>query len=179
MVGILSHAFGDGTFGIATDLVVVEKFKMLAPRNRDKRAEVKFFAEVEKPLRRHIIDPNQIDPSLGHQPEVAPGLLGCAEICPFSVGRERTIGHSFHKELLIALEEELRASAHPMVHGDTAREVDTACPAGKMNAGDDEDIAAKNRPADTSQIFESIAECALSLRRLLKNSRMSRASSLG
>src|SRR4029434_3337390 len=55
-------------------------------------------------------------------------------MCTFGVGRERTVGDSFHKELLIALEEELRASAHPMVHGDTARGVDTTCPVGKISA---------------------------------------------
>ena len=134
MAGILAHALGDGTFGISADLTVVKKFQMFAPRNRDQRPEVELFAKVQKPSWRHVIYANQVDPSLSHKPEVAPGLLGRSEVHTCSVGCKWTVGHSFHKELFIALEEELRASAHPMVHGDTAREVDMTCPAGKIRA---------------------------------------------
>ena len=107
---------------------------MFAPGNGNEGSEIEFLAQIEEPLRWHIVDPEQIDSRFAHEREVAAGLLRRSKMRTFGIRRKWTVGNSLDKKFLIAFEEELRASAHPLVHGDTATEVDTTCPVAKVEA---------------------------------------------
>jgi len=134
VAGILTDGFGDGPFCVAPYFSIVEEFQVFAPRNRDECAQVELLAEIEKPLRGHVVHANQVDSGFAHEREVATGLVRRAKMRAIRIGRERAVGNSFNEELLIAFEKELCACAHPMIHGDTATEVNGNCRAAKMGA---------------------------------------------
>ena len=85
---------------------------MLSPRDRDERADVTFFAEIQKPSRWHIVDANKVHPSLDHQIQITNRTLGGAEILAIIIGSERTVGDALDEKLFVTFKEKFSAHAH-------------------------------------------------------------------
>src|SRR5262249_9491225 len=72
-------------------------------------------ATVEKPARRRMINPQNVQTGLAHQRQIDVYLLRRPEIIPIRVRLERPVRDALNEEFLFAFEKELRPGSNPGV----------------------------------------------------------------
>lgn len=100
-------SFAHRAHNLAASFSPNEKFNVLRPGKRDQDAHPGFRSAIEKPARRQVINPDEIDPEFAHLGEVAPDLLRGAEVIAVRVGFEWTVGHTLDEKLALAFKEKL------------------------------------------------------------------------
>ena len=79
---------------------------MLRPRNRDQDPNAGSGAAIQKPARRRVIDPHQINSQLRHQVQIPLELLPGTEIVTFRIRTKWPVGDAFDEKFALALKEE-------------------------------------------------------------------------
>ena len=87
---------------------LAQKLHVFRPRQRDEDAHSRRGAAIQKPERRDVINPDDVQPGFSHLREIAVHLLGRTEIMTFRIRLEWTVGDPFDKKLPVAFEEEFR-----------------------------------------------------------------------
>lgn len=85
---------------------------MFRPRQRDENAYSRRGTTIQKPERRDVIDPNDVQSCFPHLREIAFHLITRAEVMPFRVRFKWPVGDAFNEEFSVAFEEKFRDSAN-------------------------------------------------------------------
>ena len=72
-------------------------------------------APVEKPRRRCMINPHNIQAGLSHEREIGIHLLGPTEIVSFGIRLEGTVRDAFDEKLLVTFQKEFRRRANSRI----------------------------------------------------------------
>src|SRR5207237_9708505 len=92
-----------------------QKFNVLFPRQGDQNADSSRETFFQEPLRRRMINTQQVQTDLAHHAKIDIQLLRPAETVPFFVGLERAIGRALNEELAVAFEKEFRNRANSRI----------------------------------------------------------------
>src|SRR5437868_2088315 len=88
---------------------------MLRPRQRNKHAHPLAGAAIEKPARRSVINPHEVQASLAHQCKIDIDLLSFSQIISVRVRLEWSVSDAFNKKFSVAFEKEFRDRANSRV----------------------------------------------------------------
>ena len=95
----------------------VEKAKMLVPGNIDEDAEAVLEREVEEPVRRDVVNAEEVGAEGGDVAEVRIGLGGRSKEFAGGIGRERTVGDAFDVKFLGAKAKEFSVRPDASIGG--------------------------------------------------------------
>src|SRR5579864_5139669 len=97
---------------LVPDFSVAQKFDVLFPRQGDEHTHSEGGALFEEPLRRWMINPDNVQSDFTHQSKIRIRLFRAAEIISIRVRFERPVGHAFDEEFAVAFEKEFRGRAN-------------------------------------------------------------------
>src|SRR5262250_1194646 len=85
---------------------------MLFPRKRHQHAHSGSSATIQKPARRHMVNPDNVQTGSAHERKIDIHLLRSSEIISLGIRLERPVGNPFDKKLFIPFKKELRHRAN-------------------------------------------------------------------
>ena len=95
----------------------VQEAEMLVPGDVNQHLELVLAGQVEKPLGRDVINPDEVGPQLADLRKVARRLLRRGKRLARRIRRERTVRHALDVEFLFAEPEELAVHAYAWHRG--------------------------------------------------------------
>ena len=111
---VAGHRVADRFDDLLADLAVVEKLDVFGPGDRDNRAHPVIAANIEKPLRRDVVNADDVHPEFAHHLEILRGAFGRREEIAVGIGPEGAVSDAFEEEFLVSRKEKLRTGAHAL-----------------------------------------------------------------
>ena len=105
----------------------IEEVHILSPPERHHHADAVLLGQIKEPFGRSVVNADGVKPDLAHHGQVARGFFRRADVEHVRVRLEGAVSDAFQEKFLTALEEELCASAHPVIHGATATGTEGEC----------------------------------------------------
>ena len=99
----------DALLDVVLALSAVEEGDVLFPGHADDQSDAVVERDVEEPAGRGGIEPDGVEPGLGHGGEIAGDFFGCAVFPAGLVGVERAVRDALDVELGVIDKEELAA----------------------------------------------------------------------
>jgi len=100
MIRELGHLSDECAPNVTRQAAVVEKRRVLGPRESDEYAQIVLDRLVQQRLRRRRVRADRVDAEGRHHAEVVGNLSGARELAPFRVRGERAVRHTLDEETL-------------------------------------------------------------------------------
>src|SRR6266513_6668 len=113
MPDIVAHGTPNHPHYFIADLFLAQKLDVFFPGQRNQNTHSSRGTFLQKPIRRRMIDAQNVQPDLAHHAKIDIHLFGPAESVPLRVRLERAVSRAFDEKLPIAFEAELRNVANP------------------------------------------------------------------
>src|SRR5207237_5694136 len=107
MTGVRPNCRLDGTRNFISRFLSRKKLNVLGPRQRNQDSNASGGALIQKPTRRRMINPHDVDADFAHLRKIALHLFLRAQIMTFRVRFEGTVSDALQKEFAVAFEKEL------------------------------------------------------------------------